>query len=116
MQFISQRPDHIQIDYVAGHPIDDSVRQEFQRLLTLKGASCTTFDVCRVPYIANDPHTGKRRLVRFADAAVHAPERAVVHLASPAASQQRSVGPTNAFVPFRQEEIENPSRRGLNNR
>ena len=106
VQFISQRPDHIQIDYVAGHPIDDSVRQEFQRLLPLKGASCTTFDVCRVPYIANDPHTGKRRLVRFADAAVHAPERAVVHLASPEASQQRSVGPTNAFVPFRQEEIE----------
>ena len=28
------------------------------------------------------------------------------HLASPEASQQRSVGPTNAFVPFRQEEIE----------
>ena len=85
VQFISQRPDHIQIDYVASHPIDDSVRQEFQRLLTLKGASRTTFDVCRVPYIANDPHTGKRRLVRFADAAVHAPERAVVRLASPAA-------------------------------
>ena len=106
VQFISQRPDHIQIDYVASHPIDESVRQEFQRLLTLKGASRTTFDVRRVPHIANDPHTGKRRLVRFANAAVRAPERTVVRLASPAASHRRGVGPTNTFSPFRQEEIE----------
>ena len=39
VQFISERPDHVRIDYVAEHNIDDGVRREFRRILDMKGAS-----------------------------------------------------------------------------
>ncbi len=63
VQFISRRPDHIQVHYVAGLKIDDRVRQEFQRLLDMKGAQRTAFDVQQVEQIDKDPQTGKLRLV-----------------------------------------------------
>jgi phenylacetate-CoA ligase len=66
VQFISRRPDHIQVHYVAGQNIDDSVRQEFQRILDMKGAQRTAFEVQRVEQIEKDPQTGKLRLVRVA--------------------------------------------------
>ena len=68
-QFISERPDHVGIEYMAGENIDDAVRQEFQRILAMKQATGTTFTVRRVAHIANDPKTGKLRLVRI----VHTP-------------------------------------------
>jgi phenylacetate-CoA ligase len=66
VQFISRRPDHIQIRYVAGENIDNCVRQEFQRLLDMKGAQRTAFDVQQVEQIDRDPQTGKLRLVWIA--------------------------------------------------
>jgi hypothetical protein len=64
-QFISRRPDHVQIHYVAGEDIDESVRRQFLRILEIKGAKRTTFEVQRVQHIDNDPQTGKLRLVRI---------------------------------------------------
>jgi phenylacetate-CoA ligase len=64
VQFISERPDHIRIDYTARHDIDSAVRQQFHRILIMKGALQTTFAVRRVQQIASDTHTGKLRLVR----------------------------------------------------
>jgi hypothetical protein len=63
VQFISRRPDRIQIHYVAEQNIDNRVRQEFQRLLDMKGAQRTAFDVQQVEQIDRDPQTGKLRLV-----------------------------------------------------
>jgi phenylacetate-coenzyme A ligase PaaK-like adenylate-forming protein len=58
-QFVSERPEHVRIDYVAPHNIDAAVREEFQKMLDAKGAAGTTVDVRNVPAIENDPKTGK---------------------------------------------------------
>jgi hypothetical protein len=63
VQFISQSPGHVRIKYVARRVIDEDVRKEFQRILELKGALETSFEVHRVREIACDPETGKVRLV-----------------------------------------------------
>ena len=65
VQFISERPEHVRVDYMARREIDAAVRQEFQRILDLKGASRTTFDVRYVTQIASDARTGKLPLVRI---------------------------------------------------
>ena len=65
VQFISQQPDRVQIHYVAGQDIDDGVRREFLRILEMKGAQRTSFEVRRVRHIDSDPQTGKVRLVRI---------------------------------------------------
>ena len=65
VQYISHRPDHLQIHYVARQNIDDGVRQEFQRILDMKSALRTTFSVQRVQQIDPDPQTGKLRLVKI---------------------------------------------------
>ena len=65
VQFISRRPDHVEIHYVAPQNISDSARREFQRILKLKGAVRTTFDVRRVEQIDLDPRTGKLPLVKL---------------------------------------------------
>ena len=41
------------------------IRTQFQRILDLKGASKTTFEVRRVARIASDPRTGKFHLVKI---------------------------------------------------
>lgn len=64
VQFISERPNHVRIEYMAGQNIDEAVGQAFQRILAMKGATGTSVTVRRVPHIANDPQTGKLRLVR----------------------------------------------------
>jgi phenylacetate-CoA ligase len=70
VQFISRRPDHVQVRYVARQNIDGRVRQEFQRLLDMKGAQRTAFEVHQVDQIDKDPQTGKLRLVRVAPTTV----------------------------------------------
>jgi phenylacetate-CoA ligase len=64
VQFISRRPDHVEVRYVGTLDLDSSVRYEFQRILNIKGASQTTFEVRRVEHIDNDPKTGKFALVK----------------------------------------------------
>lgn len=78
VQFISQRPDHVQIEYVATDSIDAAIRNEFQRLLNLKNALRNTFGVRRVQQIGADPETGKLNLVRIADQA-HRPSGVIAH-------------------------------------
>ena len=65
VQFISRRPDHVQIDYVGGNNTDAAVQKEFQRILNLKDASRTTFELRQVQHILNDSQTGKLRLVKI---------------------------------------------------
>jgi hypothetical protein len=43
IQFILHRSDYMQIDYMAPHNIDASLKTEFQDLLNLRGASRTNF-------------------------------------------------------------------------
>jgi phenylacetate-CoA ligase len=64
IQFLSKRPDHVRIDYVASLNIDAAVRDHFQKMLDSKGAVQTKFEVQRVPQIENDPATGKLNLVK----------------------------------------------------
>lgn len=104
IQFVSRRPDRVQIDYVAETDRDTVIRAAFQRMLDSKGASGTTFEVRRVPHIAPDPHTGKHRLVRIEG--VHAAPASVA-LPRPAEGlTSRHVRPTNPFDPFPREAIE----------
>ena len=63
VQFISRRPDHVEILYVARENIDEGARREFHRILKLKGAVRTKFEVRQVEQIDIDPRTGKLPLV-----------------------------------------------------
>lgn len=65
IQFVSRRPDHVQVDYVGRAGLESSVHDQFQRILDMKGASGTTFEVLRKEDIANDPTSGKFAVVRF---------------------------------------------------
>lgn len=65
IQYVSRRPDHVQIRYVGTRNIDAAIRKEFQRILQLKGASKTTFEIRRVERLVNDPKTGKFSLVKL---------------------------------------------------
>ena len=65
VQYVSLGPDHIRIDYVAPQDMEAAVRQQFDYILREKSATRTIVDVRRVSSIANDPKTGKFRLVRF---------------------------------------------------
>jgi hypothetical protein len=105
VQFTSLRPDQVRIDYIAAHDNDEAVRQEFQRILDIKGALRTTFEVRRVPYLPPDPKTGKVPLVKIEPQSGHP----AVPVAGPAlvvAPEPRRIGPTNAFIPFPKAAIE----------
>ncbi len=64
-QFISRRPDSVRINYVARHDLDSAIRKEFHRILQMKCALRTTFEVRRVKQIHNDPRTGKFAVVKL---------------------------------------------------
>jgi amino acid adenylation domain-containing protein len=66
-QFVCRNPNHIRIDYIAESDVNDCVRNEFQRILELKGAAGMPFEVRRVASIAADQKTGKVRLVVLQD-------------------------------------------------
>lgn len=59
VQFVSLAQDRIRILYVSAENLDRAVQLEFQQFLDRLGATRTTFEVCRVPSIDPDPHTGK---------------------------------------------------------
>ena len=65
VQFVSQGPDYVQVNYIASAPIDQAVRRQFQHLLDMQGASQTRFEVRRVQHMAPDPQTGRVLLVKF---------------------------------------------------
>jgi phenylacetate-coenzyme A ligase PaaK-like adenylate-forming protein len=67
VQFISRRTDHVEVRYVGTLDLDSSVRYEFQRILNIKGASQTTFEVQRIEHMDNESKTGKFALVKTAD-------------------------------------------------
>jgi phenylacetate-coenzyme A ligase PaaK-like adenylate-forming protein len=65
VQFISKRPDHVQVIYTGQSDLDSLVSEQFQRILKMKGASQTSFEIVRREHIANDPTTGKFAVVKI---------------------------------------------------
>ena len=105
IQYSSLRPDHFRIDYVASRDLDAAVRSELQRILALKGAGRTTFEVRRVETIANDPQTGKLRLVKVEHGGlVHRSDSANVPRRRP--RQARALYPKNVFTRFLEKDVE----------
>jgi len=100
VQFIFQEPSGIQIDYVAKRNIDDEIHKEFQRILTMKGASRMNFAVRRVSSIAADPQTGKVRLVVLREAQRGQAAKIVGNDALPEISQPGRIATKPAFVAF----------------
>ena len=106
-QFVSRFPNHVQVHYVGRSGLDSSVRKQFQRILEIKGATQTTFEVLRREYIANDSKTGKFAVVKIEHVETHrGPEN--VEISSDvgnsrnAASKDFSVG----FGKFPKDEVE----------
>jgi amino acid adenylation domain-containing protein len=105
-QFVSLADDRIRIDYVARSNIDSQVRNEFQRILNMKGASRLGFEVCRIRAIAADPKTGKVRLVvRDGGQPQEVPTIALNHTRS-STSASRSVSHGSGYAVFNKTEIE----------
>lgn len=105
VQYVSLAPDHIRIDYVAPQDMEAAVRQQFDYILREKTATGTIVDVRRVSSIANDPKTGKFRLVRF--------EGWTRQSVSPGPSPSRTadvrrvvIKPARSFVPFDRQDVE----------
>jgi amino acid adenylation domain-containing protein len=104
IQFISRRPDRVQIDYVAPSDIDVAIRRGFQEILDLKGATRTSFTVRRVSHIANDPQTGKFPIIRIEGDHQENLSRVGATLAD--SQEIDSLGPVNSFIEFRKQDIE----------
>jgi len=105
-QFVSERPEHVRIDYVAPRNIDTAVREEFQKMLDAKGAMRTTVDVRNVPAIENDPKTGKLRLVKFEGRQAKRTHRIIDREVAEIAPRWVYVKPGPSFVPFARVDIE----------
>ncbi|MGB7948650.1 MAG: AMP-binding protein, partial [Candidatus Binatia bacterium] len=105
IQFISRHPDRVQIEYVGQGDLEAPLRYEFQKILDMKGAAGTSFSVRRVSQIANDPETGKFRLIQVE----RAPQRFANVVAAASLADPRSnacLGPTNSFLAFHRQAIE----------
>ena len=63
-QFIAESDSEVRIKYIAGGDLDSEIRDEFVRILTLKGAEgATSVTAERVDELPADQATGKHRLV-----------------------------------------------------
>ena len=103
VQDVSVGPDHIRIDYVAPQDMEAAVRQQFDYILREKSATRTIVDVRRVSSIANDPKTGKFRLVRFEG---WTPRSAPSSPSSASHVPRVVIEPGRSFVPFDRQDIE----------
>jgi amino acid adenylation domain-containing protein len=65
IQFVSVIPEYVLINYVASSDLSGLIQREFQRILRIKGATRTRFEVHRKEHIPNDPNTGKFALVKI---------------------------------------------------
>ena len=105
VQFVSERQDHVRIDYRATHDIDESLRRAFDDLLVRHGARRTAFTVRRVAQIRSDARTAKLNLVRRADEGTLEPVRLEGHGAQQAPSD-RGAHPPTAHVRFPRDDLE----------
>jgi amino acid adenylation domain-containing protein len=106
IQFISQRPSHVRIDYIAEQNIDTAIREDFQRMLNMKGPLQTTFEVRRVEHIANDRQTGKLRLVKIEHDQAYQHSESTPDLYLKEAVRADRVCPPSPAVEFKTEEVE----------
>jgi len=103
VQYVSLGPDHVRIDYVAPQDMEAAVRQQFDYILREKSATRTIVDVRRVSSIANDPKTGKFRLVRFEG---WTPGSAPSSPGGASHAPRVVIEPGRSFVPFDRQDIE----------
>ena len=111
-QFISASPENVRIDYVAARNIDVAVRREFERMLHEIGGARTKVEIRHVPSIANDPVTGKLRLVKFEGRTASLTSRAT-RMYAPAAVMRPvavprpvRIQPDPSFALFKKTDIE----------
>ena len=112
-QFISHGPEYVTIDYAAADNLDAVVRSEFQKMLDIKGAVKTTFEVRRVRAIAVDPKTGKLRLVRMESGKRSNNPEIITPVSRSLPVEEHAkripdkrVGPTNPFIAFKKEDLD----------
>jgi amino acid adenylation domain-containing protein len=72
----------------------------------MKGAGRTNFMIRLVNHIANDAQTGKLRLVKVEGTRRNLPPLPIVNRSAQETSKGRRVSPTNPFLEFKKEEIE----------
>jgi len=65
IQFLSNNPEFVELQYIATRNLDSAIRNQFQKLLDAKGAVNTRFDIERRKQIENNPRTGKFDLVKL---------------------------------------------------
>jgi non-ribosomal peptide synthetase component F len=75
-------------------------------MLQLKGALQTTFEVQRVKHIANDPQTGKLRLVKVEHDQTRKPSGSIGNVTLKPAVRAGRIAPTNSLVRFQIETVE----------
>jgi amino acid adenylation domain-containing protein len=105
-QFVLCQPDRLRIDYVASWNIDNEVRNEFQRILKLKGASRMNLEVRRVASIKPDPKTGKVRLVVSTGGQTGEGFAVTLSEKRSKSGHLNRVSPNPGFVAFNKTEIE----------
>ena len=106
LQFVSQGPEHVRIDYVGPPDIDADILRRFQRVLAAKDAAGTAVTVRNVPAIESDPKTGKLRLVRLESRKAN-PTYRVRNPGGPEAKPAQSrIEARSSFVPFPREDTE----------
>jgi amino acid adenylation domain-containing protein len=106
IQFTSKRLDHIEIEYIAQHNINDLIRTEFQQILNMKAAVDTHFVIRRVHHLASDAQTGKLRLVRVEGTERSQPPIPVGNRPAQESTYSCRVSPSNPFLEFKKEDIE----------
>jgi len=105
LQFVSEGPEHVRIDYVAPRNTDTVILREFQRVLDAKGAAGTAVTVRNVSAIESDPKTGKLRLVTFEGQKAIPSYQVRGRNRSEVEPSRPQIKPRPSFVPFAREDI-----------
>jgi amino acid adenylation domain-containing protein len=104
LQFVSEGPEHVRIDYVGPRDIDADIVRRFQRVLDAKDAAGTTVTVRNVPAIESDPKTGKLRLVRLESGKTKPTYQVREYGGTEAKPSQSRIKARPSFVPFSRED------------
>jgi amino acid adenylation domain-containing protein len=101
IQFVSYRPDYLEIEYCGRNDTDEKIELAFREFLSQRGAARTGFQVKRVEHIWNSKKGSKLKLIRH-------PGDELIVLQTPVSPPilQLPVQPANPFVPFAENLVE----------
>jgi amino acid adenylation domain-containing protein len=101
IQFVSCRPEYLEIEYCGRNNIDEKIEHAFREFLSLRGAARTGFQVKRVEHIWNSKKGSKLKLIRH-------PGDELIVLQTPISPPmlQSPVRLVNPFVPFAENLVE----------